>query len=1738
MSIEFQIYDYIEDHEILEEEESDSDSDSNNSYFIIHIFGRCDDNKSVYCKLINFTPYFYILLPEHIQNRSINELEYTVKKIEIFLKGFNKYIYKQSLKEVQLIQLKNADGFTNDKLFWFARLIFTNADGMKKYKNYFENNEVIIYGIPLLPKPVKYKLYEANLPAMLRCFHIRNISGCSWVETSKYKKVTEYKNSRCDIEIIVDWRHLNPINKDHNAPLRIASFDIECNSIDGEFPQANRIGDSIIQIGITYTYLGQSTPYRQYICCLKDTKKFDDNTIVESFEDEKDMLLKCLNEINENDCDILTGYNIFFFDEKYMYDRACKVLNIKDNMSYMSKLISYKCNFKEMKLASSALGENLLRFWDTPGRIHIDLMKYVQKTFNLPSYKLDFVASKFIRGEILSFKIIDSKVPLLIEPLEKSKATLEKQCFSIELKCKSLDDILVGDYIHLEVVKGFMTDEVGDKYIVKSVDYKNKILVIESDNTLIDNLKSIETINNNIFWSQAKDDVGPKDIFRLQKGTSEDRSIVAKYCIKDCKLVSLLINKLEVITNNIEMANVCFVPLSYLFIRGQGIKIFSLCLRAFRKYKYAFPVIKMDKLYCCSGCNAEYLNKWECPKCKSKNRKEIESESSSYEGAIVFSPIAQVDYEAVATKDFSSLYPSADIQKNMSHETKVHNSEYDNIEGVYYYNAEFKEADGTIKTIRYAKKNNTLGVIPSILDDLLMERKSIKKQMKSEKDPFKYKILDAKQLAVKITANSLYGQLGAQTSQICNRDIAACITSTGREMLSFAKKYDEETLPYVINTFKYYHNNNDNHNLELLIKNELKNNNNSNIDDIKNFVTKDIHNLIFQPVIRYGDSVIGKTPLMLKDNRTDEIYFDYIENIVKSTDYKCMVNSDKEYCDLNNYLIWTENGWTNINRVIRHKLHNKKLFTIRTNHGEVTVTEDHSLLDSDGKMVSPKELHVGSKLLHSFPNNNNSDDDDNYYETVICSDALNALEYYYHFTRTIKSNLIVIFEDNVYYMTPSNKPIDNRIISIECYHQYEEYVYDLTTENHHFHAGVGELIVHNTDSIFSCYRFRENAKLVDNDDSIEILKNVLLFASDLISPLLNDNDKNLFLKIFNKYYNKKTIISLYLPKSPKCKPLSDNNKILLDIEDRMEQFVKEYMDDNYIPWLWTLAELVEKNNTDMFIHKLYKWAEYLLYKHHIIMENLYDRRKNEFKPFVNLMGNIFTFDYIEPTDSIINSIINKLDKKNMDSFDFAKDINIPKQELFKITKHFITKNFKEKWTFSSHKKELVKIINNFTSEFKLNNDNNYIHTLILNNTSVDVICNEIIERNPDIDINLLNESLKKIIDEYKKNVGKKSLEDLCNDFIENYLLLSYDKLKQEHENKIINFVRNHLCYHDMSDIDKPNEYIYYYLQPRLVIVNNNYNKYIDVYEGGKSITDHRTLDYSMKMGKISGELIKMTLPFPHSLEYEKTFWPFAILTKKRYVGNKYEMDPNKYKQDFMGIVLKRRDNAIIVKEICSGIIDYLINKRDPKGAKAYTARCIQDMFDGKYDVKYFLQSRTLKLKESYKDWTRIAHVYLSEKIIKRDPGNTPQSGDRIEYAVVKVDNPNGAKLLQGDIIETPKFIKENNLKIDYLFYLTNQIMNPALQFLELVDKNAIDIFNYYINMYSEKNAKSIEKEKEKESKRQEKENNKIISKINSIIKIIEKSNNFKNILLIKNKIDELLDFSKEKSKAESKDNVF
>jgi hypothetical protein len=71
---------------------------------------------------------------------------------------------------------------------------------------------------------------------------------------------------------------------------------------------------------------------------------------------------------------------------------------------------------------------------------------------------------------------------------------------------------------------------------------------------------------------------------------------------------------------------------------------------------------------------------------------------------------------------------------------------------------------------------------------------------------------------------------------------------------------------------------------------------------------------------------------------------------------------------------------------------------------------------------------------------------------------------------------------------------------------------------------------------------------------------------------------------------------------------------------------------------------------------------------------------------------------------------------------------------------------------------------------------------------------------------------------------------------------------------------------------------------------------------------------------------------------------------------------------------------------------------------------------------------------------------LADRIGARDPGNRPCVNERIPFVYIKTNNQNS---LQGDRIENPEYIKENNLTPDYLHYITNQIMKPIIQLYAL-----------------------------------------------------------------------------------------
>lgn len=92
----------------------------------------------------------------------------------------------------------------------------------------------------------------------------------------------------------------------------------------------------------------------------------------------------------------------------------------------------------------------------------------------------------------------------------------------------------------------------------------------------------------------------------------------------------------------------------------------------------------------------------------------------------------------------------------------------------------------------FVKATVRKGLLPLILEELLAARKKAKKQMGAEKDPFRKAIYNGRQLALKITANSVYGFTGATAGRLPCLEISSSVTGFGRQMIDHTKNKVEE----------------------------------------------------------------------------------------------------------------------------------------------------------------------------------------------------------------------------------------------------------------------------------------------------------------------------------------------------------------------------------------------------------------------------------------------------------------------------------------------------------------------------------------------------------------------------------------------------------------------------------------------------------------------------------------------------------------------------------------------------------------------------------------------------------------------------------------------------------------------------------------------------------------------------------------------------------------------------------
>ena len=1150
-----------------------------------------------------------------------------------------------------------------------------------------------------------------------------NVPKISYTEEQKTQTIGEYL-----------------IKTDHSREQKIQTINV---AMTGLFPPLQ--GDQITFIGTTFLRYGQPEPYRNHCLVVGNCNKVDGTEIC-SVKDEKQCILDWTQLIQDENPDIIIGYNIFGFDYQFMFQRA-KELEIVDEFCSLSRIQDevcvkedYKTKIKQLDHTQNHLasGDYDLHYPPISGRLQIDLLFYFRRDYNLSSYKLDDVAGTMIRDDIKGMKYIESNN-------------------TTQLYSKNLAGLHTEDFIHIEI-SSFTTDYYanGKKFRVLHIE---RNVTVRSDDAIPDGTYNVITIEGdhsglspkqyNLKWGMAKDDVTPQDIFRLAKESDASRAIVAKYCIQDCNLVHHLMNKVDVMTGLIEMSRICNVPIHFLVFRGQGIKLTSYVAKVCREKDTLMPDLE-----------------------KTQN-------DDGYEGAIVLPPKCMMYGDnPVACVDYSSLYPSIAKGWNLSPDSKVWTKnydndgklikingkkvtdknlkilekeadKYDNLPEYTYINVEFdsyeqiqrttstgkpgrkEKVKSGYKVVRWAQfPNGQEGIIPCIIGDLLKARKETRVKAENEPDPFLANVLDKRQLGYKVTANSLYGQMGSSVSTFFEKDVAASITAIGRMMITYAKRMIEE-----------------------IYGNSL-------------FTSKNGKVVCTKSTYVYGDSVANYTPVYVKVNNLLEIVT--IENLAeKYGDNKWMGcveegKEEKEVCELDNVETWTDKGWTKLYRIIRHKLApHKKMVRIVTHTGLVDATDDHSLILNSGEEISPKNCAIGTHLLHR------------------------------------NLDLAAIYNDH--------KNNENKI---------------KLTKNEAYNLGF---------------------TFLSNDLSKNTPKTILSSPTEIrqafLDGLIDANMNNVESEIDEK----------------------DGNCI------ELEQ--KTQINATYVYWL----------------AKSLGWTSY-------------------------------------------------------------------------ITSH----------SYSSDTPDVYRIIITKTQEFA----------------------------NP--------ETIKK-------------LHEIDYD---GYV---YDLTTENH--------------HFAAGIGN-------------LIVHNTDSVFftfnLEDPTTGAPIRGKNALEFTIEIAQEAAHLCSLYLPPPMKLTYEKTLMSFILLSKKRYVGMLYEMNPNKGKLKFMGLPLKRRDSCDYLKDVYGGILTILMKEPENiEKAIEFLNQSLQNLIKGKVSIDKLALTKALR--SDYKNPAQIAHKVLADRIGEREPGNKPKPGDRIQYAFIESKEE---KLL-GDRIETLEYIAKHKTSLDYHYYITNQLMNPLLQLFSL-----------------------------------------------------------------------------------------
>lgn len=925
--------------------------------YISYLFGRTHDTNESICVITeDYVPYFYIGVPPDIESEVYKDIMLNVVDKHIsFLVGKTgnyerDYMNSLARDKCSIVTRRNNRGFSKGKKIKLLRIAFKNEKMMKLcgyYLNKQKNRINVLnrHKIYLPQSFVKMKIYdELKFDNLHKMCHIRNVNPAGWGIIKKYNLITgNAKRTKQDIEIVCSYLNLEDLPRDNPYHIDIdkippfveLSYDGEMYSCDGLVPQFQRDTDCIIQIGTIFRRFGENQSFKKVIVTQKHCGELHTpNVIVIECKDETDLIKKWAKVIEKINPDIIYGYNTFGFDDEYFYQRAKKLGCEQYLLRTLSRCINWPAIYRNKELTSSGLGQNVLKFLEIPGRINIDIMLEIRKNvaFKFPSYRLDYVSKIFIG---------DKKDDLSPHDL-----------FAKYKKGDPNDIAIISDYcikdcelVHNLVDKlAIIPSNVGMARVCH--------VVIDYIISRGQGIKILSLLAHFIMQAPLK------ERFILEYDANVPKKKVGGAIVLFPKIGIYNKNPVVVIDFN------------------------SLYPSIMIALNLSHDTMLLDPRYKDNDNKFNNLHYYDKDTSEKKFVEFLAYNSDRSNMGLLPRLLETLLSSRKVKKGKMALVADhiAIIKKCMTNITKTNANMlfgklYEDIDGKLETNIgdlkiEFLSDDTVNNVLTY--KNTKMQFSKEVFDPKKINTFNLHYNGMITKVPIKdYKeilnalilqqsVLNALQMADKITCNSVYGQTSAPTSALYLPEIGSVVTTMGQHYIQLSKKHAEE---------KY------------------------GADCI------------------YGDSVTGDTPLLIK-YPNNSIDIKTIETLSK--DWKPYNNfklgepdrKDKQQANVD-LKVWSKGQWADIHRVIRHKT-NKKLYRVNTYKGCVDVTEDHSLIDVNGNKVKPGTCKVGDELMHSFPDKFSEINmdvpsvgkpqqfEDTYHKCIKCNELRHFMDYYYN----------------------------------------------------------------------------------------------------------------------------------------------------------------------------------------------------------------------------------------------------------------------------------------------------------------------------------------------------------------------------------------------------------------------------------------------------------------------------------------------------------------------------------------------------------------------------------------------------------------------------------------------------------------------------------------------------------------------------------------------------------------------